>query len=207
MHGCNTRYTPPMPGIFIILEGPDGSGTTTQSQLLAERLRAQGKEVVLSEEPTEGQFGQRIRAALNGGEKLQPEELQQLFCSDRAEHVTNVIQPALRDGKVVISDRYIPSTLIYGEAAGVACELLEEWNAEFPVPDFMVFALPSFEVCWERVRERGVQDAFEKEQFQRKIHEGYIRYAKEHPDVLVIDTSKEVEECVEEILNSIKASN
>jgi len=191
---------------FIVFEGPDGSGTTTLANAIAERLHAEGKEVLLTQEPTNGEHGQKIRASLAGEEKIQPEEMQKLFCADRAEHVSAVIQPALHEGKIVVSDRYVPSTLIYGEVAGVSRELLEKWNEGFPVPDLTVFALPSFEICWERVKERGNQDAFEKEQFQKKIHEGYVRYAAEYPDVLVIDTSKEVEECVEEILHMLSSS-
>lgn len=195
-----------MKSLFIVLEGPDGAGTTTHAKLLAERLESEGHEVVLTMEPTEGEYGKKVREALCGGGVARyaptPEEIQQLFCADRAEHVTQVIQPALRAGKIVICDRYIPSTLIYGEASGVSRALLEEWNVGFPAPDLLFLLLPPFEAAWKRVEKRDERDAFEQEVFQRKVYEGYMRYASEHPKVRVIDTAKTKEESADLIWKS-----
>ncbi len=196
-----------MPGLFIVLEGPDGAGTTTHAALLAERLESEGHEVVLTMEPTDGEYGKRVRAALTQGAPRgapTPEELQQLFCADRAEHVTKVIQPAVRAGKIVICDRYVPSTLIYGEASGVSRALLEEWNAGFPAPALLFLLLPPFEAAWKRVEKRDVRDVFEQEQFQRKVYEGYTRYAAEHSKVRVIDTSKTKEESADLIWGEVR---
>lgn len=204
-----------MPGTFIVLEGPDGSGTTTQTFLLAERLRGKGINLIHTEEPTEGHHGRRIREALRGStepvlsaieglttggkEKLHPKEMQRIFCEDRKEHVERVIAPALHSKMLVICDRYIPSTMVYGEAGGVPQELLEQWNKDFPVPDLLIITLPPFEISWERILERGIQDTFEREPFQRKVHDLYEKYVREHPDVEAIDTSRRVEQSAEEI--------
>src|SRR3989344_5388360 len=185
-------------GLFIVFEGPDGAGTTTHAKLLAERLRKEGKEVVLTAEPTEGKFGKEIREALTlkGAPRgaPTPKEIQQLFCSDRAEHVMKVIQPALHAGKIVISDRYIPSTLVYGEAQDLPLEWLQSLNKNFIQQDVIFLLLPPFEVCWSRVAKRAERDLFEQEKFQRKVYEGYRKFAEEYPEVMVIDTAKSKEE-------------
>lgn len=199
-------------GSFIVLEGPDGSGTTTQTFLLAERLRGRGMDLIHTEEPTEGVHGRRIREALRGStelttggkEKLQPEEMQRIFCDDRKEHVERVIAPALHSKMLVLCDRYIPSTMVYGEAGGVSQKLLLQWNEGFPIPDLLIITLPPFQTSWERILERGVQDAFEREPFQRKVHEGYERYCKDHPEAKVIDTSRRVEQSAEEIWEVVR---
>lgn len=188
-----------MLGSFIVFEGPDGSGTTTQTFLLAERLRGKGIDLIHTEEPTEGHHGRRIREALRGKEKLQPQEMQKIFCEDRKEHVERVIQPALHSKILVICDRYIPSTMVYGEAGGISQELLLKWNKGFPEPDLLFVTLPPFDASWERVQERGIQDAFEREPFQRIVHNLYEKYAREHPEAKIIDTSRRVEQSAEEI--------
>lgn len=193
-----------MSGTFIVFEGPDGSGTTTQTFLLAERLRNHGIDLIHTEEPTEGVHGRRIREALRGKEKLHPKEMQRIFCEDRKEHVERVIAPALHSKMLVLCDRYIPSTMVYGKAGSVPQEFLEKWNVGFPEPDFLIITLPPFETSWERILERGVQDAFEREAFQRKVHEGYEHYCREHPAARVIDTSRRVEQSAEEIWEIVK---
>jgi dTMP kinase len=195
-----------MPGTFIVLEGPDGSGTTTHAFLLAERLRNKGENVVLTEEPTEGEHGVRVRRAIGGEEWLEPAEIQELFCLDRRQHVEEIIRPNLEAGVVLICDRYIPSTIVYGEASGVDRALLEQWNEGFPEPDVTIFTMAPFETCWERVRERGTEDIFEKEEFLRKVHEGYERYAEEHPEVRVVDTSGRAQDGAEEVFEIVRGT-
>lgn len=179
-----------MRGLFIVFEGPDGAGTTFHSEVLAERLHKEGKrEVVLTREPTDGACGKKVRKILTEGVYIEPADLQKCFSDDRAEHVEHVISPALRSGKVVITDRYIPSTLIYGEVAGVSLMSLRRWNEGFPKPDLLFILLPPFEVSFERLQRRTSSDPFEKEYFQKHVYEGYAKYAKEHPDAIVVDTS------------------
>src|SRR3989344_2833400 len=155
-------------GLFIVFEGPDGAGTTTHAKLLAERLRKEGKEVVLTAEPTEGKFGKEISEALTlkgaPGAAPTPKEIQQLFCSDRAEHVMMVIQPALDAGKIVISDRYVPSTLVYGEAQDLPLVWLKSLNTNFIQPDCTFLLLPPFAVGAKRLEKRVTRDLFEGEQ-------------------------------------------
>ncbi len=180
--------------MFIVLEGPDGAGTTLHSKLLAEKLVSEGKEVVLTAEPTGGSIGTWIRSHL-GAESahspLSPQAIQLLFCADRAEHLQKVIEPALQEGKFVISDRYTLSTIAYGETFGVDRAWLKSVNEGFRKPDLTILALPPISVCIERLNRREKRDIFEKEELQQKIHAAYKTLATEDPSIQVVDTSGE----------------
>ncbi len=178
-----------MPPHFIVLEGPDGAGTTLHAKLLAERLMSEGHNVVLTAEPTDGPIGSSIRARLKSDEKIDPLELQKLFSEDRSWHIQNVIQPALDAGKIVITDRYIASTLVYGEALEVPLEKLKEMNNNFIQTDLEFVLLPPYEVCRERIMRRESRDQLEKDDLQKKVYAGYERYVQENPHVKKIDTS------------------
>ena len=181
-----------MPGQFIVFEGPDGSGTTRHSGVLAERLREKGAIVVLTAEPTESKIGQEIRGLLKGSSLPSADSVQLLFCADRADHVANVIEPALKNGRTVLCDRYVLSTLVYGAAQGVDRTWLADINAKFPKPDLMFIMLPPFEVCMERIRRREQTDQFEMENLQRRVYENYKTV--EDPSVIFIDTSGDKDE-------------
>lgn len=192
------------PGYFIVLEGPDGAGTTKHSVLLEERLRAAGHAVLRTFEPTDGPIGEKVRADLRAGRISDPEAIQRKFCEDRAWHLTHVIEPALAAGTIVISDRYASSTITYGAALGIDRTILEEMNTGFRTPDVLLFLLPPFEALQERLARREATDVFEKTEFQRKVYAEYQRLAAEDSSIIVIDTSGNVEEVAEKIM---KASN
>lgn len=105
-------------GLLIAFEGIDGTGKTTQIELLAEILRQRGLSVVATREPTDGQYGRKIRELYKNRKSVTPEEELALFLDDRREHVAQVIAPALASGKVVLTDRYYYSTAAYQGAAG-----------------------------------------------------------------------------------------
>ena len=105
-------------GWLIAFEGIDGTGKTTQIELLAEVLRQRGLRVVATREPTDGQYGRKIRQLYKNRKSVTPEEELNLFLHDRREHVVQVIAPALASGKVVLTDRYYYSTAAYQGAAG-----------------------------------------------------------------------------------------
>lgn len=176
--------------MFIVLEGPDGAGTTLHSKLLAEKFTAEGRDVVLTAEPTDGSIGSWIRQELSKG-SLPASALQLLFCADRAEHIEKVIKPALESGKVVISDRYTLSTIAYGETFGVDREWLKSVNKAFIKPDVTILALPPISVCIERLNRREARDMFESEDLQQKIHSAYKTLASEDPSIKIVDTSGE----------------
>lgn len=177
---------------LLVLEGPDGAGTTKHSALLAERLRKQGRDVVLTAEPTDGPIGEQIRAMLKGNHLPDAKALQLLFCADRADHVARVIQPALDAGKTVITDRYSLSTIVYGAAQGLDTGWLQSVNAAFPKPDLMFLLLPPFAVCAERIGRRATKDQFEVDAFQKKVYAEYEN--AKSSEMIVVDTAGPVED-------------
>ncbi len=198
-----------MKGIFIVLDGPDATGTSTHAALLARRLEAAGQLVLLTAEPTGGPVGRRIREFLkmrpSTGAVTDPLELQMLFTEDRAWHVKNVIEPALAEGKTVICDRYSPSTIIYAEAQGLDSMELKELNNKFLRPTCTIFTLPPVEIALTRLAKRASKEVFERDDFQRKIHAGYTAFATADPSIHVIDTSGAKEETSEKIWGIVRA--
>lgn len=188
-----------MRGSFIVLEGPDGAGTTKHSVLLAERLKNEGRMVLRTFEPTDGPIGFAIRLDLQNHNTYSPLSLQQRFCDDRSWHVMEVIEPALARGVTVICDRYLHSTIAYGLAMGVDRKELDAMNKLFIRPERTLFLLPPFEVLQERMGRREQTDELEKVELQKKVYTQYQLLAKEDPSIIVIDTSGAVEEVAERI--------
>jgi dTMP kinase len=169
-------------GRLVVFEGVDGSGKSTQLRLLAERLRARGVDSRTTHEPTDGTWGQRIRAMARSGERVAPEEELRWFVEDRREHVARVIEPALAAGQLVLSDRYYLSTVAYQGARGFDPQrLLADAEAEFPPPDLaLVFEIDAARGL-ARVAERGgvAEPAFEEAAFLARV--GAIFRAIERP--------------------------
>ena len=129
-------------GFLVAFEGIDGSGKTTQAKLLYEYLKSEGLSVVLSKEPTDSIYGQKIKKLAQGERDLtKPLDEYRLFINDRKIHVENLIKPALREKKIVILDRYYFSTIAYQGALGLDTREIKEENELFsPIPE-IVFLL------------------------------------------------------------------
>ena len=125
-------------GLFIVFEGIDGTGKSTQLHLLAEKLRQIGYAVVATREPTNGPYGQKIRELFVDRGTVSREEELELFIADRDQHVNEVIAPSLSDGCVVICDRYYLSTVAYQGANGLDPDLILKKNEDFPIPDLAI---------------------------------------------------------------------
>lgn len=190
-----------MSGRFIVLEGPDGSGTTTHTALLAERLQTGGTDVILTREPTTGPIGSFIRQELKNG-LIPPLPLQLLFSADRAWHEFEELVPALEADKVVISDRYWLSTIVYAKALGIDPAPLVELNLKFVQPTTQIVLLPPFEVCMERLGLRADHDMLEKESIQRRVYDGYLEMAQKM-HIPVIDSSGEMNDVADKIQEAI----
>ncbi len=173
---------------FIVFEGPDGSGTTTHSTALVERLKSRGISAMHTFEATDGPIGTFIRGKLREG-GLPGNALQLLFTADRAWHVEHVLKPALEQDTVVVCDRYSLSTVIYGAAQGFDRSWLEAMNDAFVKPDLLLLALPPFDVCMQRLgkREKDVIEA--DDSLQKRVYDLYAQYASTLPAEQVIDTS------------------
>lgn len=125
-------------GILIAFEGIDGTGKSTQLQMLGEYLNQQGHLVVLTQEPTGSVYGQKIRQLYIDRKQATPEEELELFILDRKQHVEEVICPALTAGKIVLTDRYYFSSAAYQGAAGCDPDMVFQKNSFAPEPDIVV---------------------------------------------------------------------
>lgn len=195
-------------GKFIVIEGLDGSGQTTQVELLKDFLAQENFEVFLTKEPTlDSEAGKKIRAALDKKITLEPGALQELFTQDRREHLQNKILPALQEEKVVISDRYFFSTFAYGAADGLVLEDLIELNKDFLLPDLTFFLKVNPEVCVQRIEKRGEGiKLFEKKEKLEKVWEKYESLIDRFENVYLIDGELSKEEVFAQIKKIIKAT-
>ncbi len=193
--------------MFITFEGIEGSGKTTQQQRLAEHLRARGRGVVVTKEPGGTPLADRIRAILlDSANVIDPIAEVFLFAASRRQHTTEVIEPALARGEVVLCDRYADSTLAY-QGFGRVIDLdrlrvLNEWATDALVPHVtLLFDLPE-ETGLTRARSRNAvatedEGRFEAEdlRFHRRVREGYLAMAVAEPRrFAVIDGDGTVDE-------------
>ena len=165
-------------GLFIVLEGIDGTGKSTQTRLLADWFREQGREVVASREPTDGPWGARLRATAATG-RLSPEEELDLLLRDRRDHVEQLIAPALAAGKVVILDRYYFSTMAYQGSRGLDPAEIRRVNESFaPRPDLLFILDLDVDTALSRIGGRGdTANEFEKHDSLAKCREIFLSLA------------------------------
>jgi len=214
-------------GKFIVFEGLDGSGLSTQAKLLGDYLQnrgpahiatparsdaassgersvAGGREVILTKEPTmDSEAGRQIRAILDEKIKIEAAEIQRLFVQDRKEHLDNLIVPALKAEKMVISDRYFFSTLAFG-AVSSNLEWLIGLNKDFLLPDMTFLLLVRPEICVDRIIKRGEGvKLFEKLPTLEKVYKNYQIIAERFENVYVVNGEESAEEVFEEIKNEI----
>ncbi|MDB4127558.1 MAG: dTMP kinase [Verrucomicrobiales bacterium] len=158
--------------MFIVFEGIDGTGKSTQVKLLAEALRAQGHEVITSKEPTDGPHGSKLRQSAETGRLSAQEELD-LFHMDRKEHVEDLIKPALDRGVVVILDRYFFSTMAYQGIRGFDPTEIRRLNEKFaPIPDFVFILELDLDIALSRIGGRdGQANEFEQRDALQKCHD------------------------------------
>ena len=188
---------------FIVFEGLDGSGQTTQAKLLKEFFLKKGLRSVLTKEPTlNSAAGQKIRKVLDKKIKLKPKELQKLFAQDRKEHLKKEIIPALKKGKIVISDRYFFSSFAFGGAQGLDLNWLTKINKQFLMPDLIFILKVRPEICIKRIKKRGKPETlFEvKEKLQKvwRIYENCPDYFKQM-DIRIINGEKTIKQVFQTI--------
>jgi dTMP kinase len=175
---------------FIVLEGGEGSGKSTQAELLATRLRGEGRDVVLTYEPGDTKLGAQIRGMLlHVDDPIDAHTELLLMLADRAEHVATVIRPALERGAIVVCDRYWPSTLAYqGVGRGLGVDIVEQLNraaTQGLEPDAIVVLDVTDELATER--RAHASDRFEREsgEFHHRVREAYRIWARERGWILL----------------------
>lgn len=193
-------------GKFIVLEGIDGSGKSTQVKLLKKYFEGQGFLVILTKEPTnDSSVSKKIRQILNKEVIVEAKKLQELFIQDRKEHLEKFIIPSLKDGKIVISDRYYFSTIAYGESAAVSREWLIEKNSNFLAPDISIIIDLDPKICIERIRaNRSSISLFEEIEKLKMIRKNYKELVKRFKNVCIIDGKKSIEEVFSQIKKRVK---
>jgi len=160
---------------FIVLEGLDGCGTTTQTDLLAKKLEEAGIPGFRTNEPTGGSIGRFIRSVLQKKESVDPFTLALLFSADRSEHVygKNGIAQQAEAGKIVICDRYLFSSLAY-QSLFIDYDTVAELNRYYPLPEYLFYIDLNPEECQKRMEARGEEaELFERLELQRKIEANY----------------------------------
>ena len=183
-------------GLFITFEGGEGCGKSTQSRLLLKKLEQQNVPVVLTHEPGGTVLGNELRKTLKRrrDSSISPQAELFLLAASRAQLVTEVIRPALKEGKVVLCDRFTHSTMVYqGYGRGLdftAIQMVNNMATRYLNPDLIIF----LDISPEQglARKQSLKDRFELEDlsFHRRVREGYVKMAAAEPDRwLVIDAS------------------
>ncbi|XHH08038.1 MAG: dTMP kinase [Candidatus Bathyarchaeia archaeon] len=183
-----------MKGIFICIEGLDGSGKSTQAKLLTKKLCKAGYNALFTAEPSQGKIGKFIRKRLFEQERMPTTVEALLFAADRIEHVQNIVAPALKEGKIVVSDRYVYSSLAYQGSAGLNLDWIETINVNAQKPDLSIFIDVSPEVVLERLKRK--KSVMENLQTQQKVWEIYQKYVQKG-ELKTIDGSKSKNEVSE----------
>lgn len=189
-------------GFFIVFEGVDGGGKSTQINLLKNFFEEKGYPVLLTKEPTDNSIGSLIRQYADSKiRSLQPETEALLFAADRIEH-SKQIEEHLKKGIVVISDRYLHSSLAYQSAAGVDVDWIRSLNKGILNPHIVFLLDIDPYISLKRVNNRD-RTIFEKKAYLMNVREKYLELAKSG-DLVVVDASRSVEEVQKDVRDQIK---
>lgn len=201
---------------FVVIEGLDGAGTTTQSRLLVSRLQAEGASAILTREPSDGPIGVLIRQMLSmrvvarsgdGFEPINRESLALLFAADRLDHVECEIKPALANNQYVISDRYYHSSYVYqGDVDGSESfdiQWVHTLNERALRPDITFFIEAEVDLCLSRIEKRNQRDIYESHEKLTRLHGRYAQVFRElestGENIVRLDASASIEDIHETI--------
>lgn len=199
-------------GMFITFEGADGCGKTTQQMLAADYLESKGYEILITREPGAKGLGEDIRKILldyKGPVSERCESL--LFLADRAQHVDNMILPAIEKGQIVLCDRYTDSTVAYqGYGRQQNLERIKKLNdfaTNLLKPDLTFVFDIDVETSMQRVGKEKDRMESEGKEFHNRVRNGYLKLAEEEPNrIKVLDAAKSIDEIHEEVVNILEAA-
>jgi len=191
-------------GLFIALEGIDGTGKSSHAKRLASYFSSLGREVVLSREPTDGPWGKKLRDSASTG-RLEPTLELDYFLRDRREHVQQLILPALADGKVVILDRYYFSTMAYQGARGFDPQEIRRRNEEFaPIPDWLFILDVEIDTALQRIGHRGdTANHFERRDALQRCREIFLSL-RDEPFARVISAEGSMDDIAHRIVDFLE---
>ena len=193
-------------GFFITFEGGDGSGKSTQISILKESLIEKGYDVILTREPGGTDISEKIRELILDPENGEMEDITEayLYAAARAQLVRQLIKPALEEGKVVICDRFVDSSIAYqgfGRGLGDAVGIINTYAVDDCMPDLTILLKLDPERGSSRIAGRE-HDRIEQasDEFHRKVYEGYLKLEEKYPDrILGVDASGTIQEIADEI--------
>lgn len=197
-------------GFFITFEGPDGSGKTTQIKLLSDYLTSQGYTVILTREPGGTEIGEKIRKIILDVEANQMSYVSEvlLYAASRAQHIKEVIMPNLEAGNIVISDRFVDSSIAYqgfGRGLGEYVEMVNDYFVKDCMPDLTLMFKLDKKVARERVSGKKDKVREQSDEFYQRALKGYEYLEQKYPDrIFPIDASKAIDEIA---YNIIKFTN
>ena len=188
-------------GVFICIEGLDASGKTTHAHRLVRNLRRKGFDAVYTTEPSRGEIGRFIRTYILQRKRRVPSVVEALlFAVDRVDHVEKEIKPALENEKIVVSDRYVYSSLAYQGAAGLDLKWIEEINRLALPPDLAIYIDVPPEAVVKRIRRK--KSVMERLETQRKVRKVYMKFVK-NGKLVSVDGNRRKDEVAKDILKVI----
>lgn len=196
-----------MQGLFITFEGPDGCGKTTQMKLLAEYLEKKGEEVVLTREPGGKGLGEKVREILLNYDGEVSDRCESfLFLADRAQNIDIIVNPAVKEGKIVLCDRHIDSTVAYqGYGRGLNIDRINMLNnlaTNGKKPDLTLVFDVDVETSMKRVGKEKDRMESAGIDFHNRVRKGYLELAKQEPKrIKVLDATKSIEEIHKDVIN------
>lgn len=200
-----------MEGKLIVIEGPDGSGKSTQIELMRAYLEAKGFEVVETREPGGTKIGEKIRDIIldNNNIEMSPVTEALLYAASRAQHVHEVIKPEIAKGKIVICTRYVYSSLVYqGIARGIGVDVVASMNnaaIQGMMPDLTIMFDMDPKKALRRKTSGGGGDRLELEDvnFHEMVYNGYKEIVKMHQEIKVVNASRSIEEVHRDVIKVI----
>ncbi len=194
---------PLVKGVLIVFEGIDGTGKSTQLELLADSLIERGLPVITTREPTDGPTGRKIRELYISRNSVTRQEELELFLLDRKEHVETLLLPALSDGKIILCDRYYLSTVAYQGAAGHDPATLLELNSFAPKPDLALIFQATPKTTTERITQKRGNSLNDFEQIESLQKVATIFDTLELPYIRRIDASGSIDNIQSLVLSEV----
>jgi len=205
---------------FIIIEGTDGSGVSTQAERLERKLRDEGREVYLTKEPTDGPAGAMIRLALAGRlvhpkdvaeQTLDPHTLALLFAADRMDHLHADVIPKLKIGVTVISDRYYLSSYAF-QGLDVGIDWLQQINSHCLRPDLTIFLDVDSAICYKRMqRRRWHVELFEEQPKIEEVRQNYIKVIQyliwHRENIVIVDGNQSISAIHQQIFREVEKTS
>lgn len=202
-----------MKGIFITIEGPDGAGKSTQINLLSKYLKDKGYDIILTREPGGTNISEYIRNIILDSNNTEMGDITEalLYAASRAQHVHEKIIPNLKEGKIIICDRFVHSSLVYqgiGRKLGIdKIKDINDFATQGIKPDVTLFFNIDPELALKRKKEKSIADRLEQEdiKFHKNVYKGYLSLIEKYPNEFeVIDASKSELEIFEKIKHIIE---